>query len=89
MVFPLRIKMQLDISPLPLAGEGGGEGGYNFYPLTAALRHPVFPNSCTAVRDSFLSPGGRGSIKKKPLHKINEEAFINSIENPHVVIPPT
>ena len=60
--------------PLPHAGEGWGEAeaegdplasgplasGYNVYcfPLTAALRHPVFPDLCKAERDFILSPVG-------------------------------
>jgi hypothetical protein len=43
---------------LLLAGEGWGEGGYNF-PLTVALRHPAFPNLCKVEQDFILSPWGK------------------------------
>ena len=41
--------------PLPLAGEGKGEGGiYMIFPLTAAMRYPVFPDLFKASRSAFI-----------------------------------
>ena len=52
--FEIKNHERLSFPPLPLAGEGWGEGGYNIndLPLT-----------------SILSPKGRGSVFNVALHK--------------------
>jgi hypothetical protein len=62
--------------PLPPAGEGWGEGGYDFSPsLCHWVTHPVLSDLYKAERDFYLSPWGeeRASVYFLGRYEVRDE----------------